>query len=74
MGWSLTAAGILLGCLALSLTVELLQYVGLEEVAATDDVPLNMLGVASGYLLGTLVLRAAPADPAPRPRAGLPRT
>ena len=67
-------ARILLGCLALSLTVELVQYVGLEGVAATDDVLLNMLGAVSGYLLGTLALRLAPVDRSVRPRSGHHRT
>jgi hypothetical protein len=75
IGWGGRYRGrILLGCLVLSLTVELVQYAGLEGVAATDDVLLNMLGAVSGYLLGFLFLRSAPADTAPRPRAGLPRT
>jgi VanZ like protein len=49
-------ARVFAACLVLSVTIEAIQYLLLDRIAATDDVILNMLGAATGALLavGTL--------------------
>ena len=42
---------VLAGCLALSVMVEATQYLALGRVATIDDVILNMLGAALGFVL-----------------------
>lgn len=61
LGWPPRGAAILGAALVISLTVETLQFVVLDRVAATDDVVLNMSGAIIGLALGLMVRRALPA-------------
>lgn len=65
VGWYRSRHLVLPGCLALSVTVEAVQYLALGRVAALDDVVLNVLGAAAGYLLGRAALRAGLARSEP---------
>jgi hypothetical protein len=55
--WPTARSRILLGCLALSLLVELVQLILLARVASVDDVLLNMAGAVIGYLVALGLLR-----------------
>jgi len=55
VGWPQRSATILLAALLLSLSVETVQYLVLERVAATDDVILNMTGAVMGLAAGIAI-------------------
>ena len=57
VGWYSHRRLVLLICLLLSLAVETTQYLALGRVAAVDDVILNMIGAAIGYVMGTWAVR-----------------
>lgn len=54
-GWSGRTALVLLGCLLLSVSVELAQLAVLEGVASIDDVLLNAAGAIAGAILAAAV-------------------
>jgi hypothetical protein len=57
LAWPGIGGPVLLGCLALSLLVELVQLVLLGRVASVDDVLLNMAGAVIGHAIGVGLLR-----------------
>jgi hypothetical protein len=61
VGWPRWTPAIWLGCLAVSLLVELAQRVFLDGVASLDDVLLNIGGATIGVVLGAVFVARARA-------------
>lgn len=61
LGWPSHPRLVLAAAVALSLSIETAQLLFLGRVASTDDVLLNVLGAAIGYVAATLVLRSRSA-------------
>lgn len=61
VGWYRWRRLVLPVCLALSIGIEMVQYLALGRVAALDDIVLNMTGAVIGYVAATAACGKSPA-------------